>query len=75
MARVNVYLPDDLAAKARAADLNMSDLVQAAVQCELDARSLHLWLDEVAALPPTGIDDETALEAVRAAKDDIEFSE
>ena len=32
MARVNVYLPDDLAAKARAADLNVSRLTQAAIQ-------------------------------------------
>ncbi len=75
MARVNVYLPDDLAAKARAADLNVSRLTQAAIQRELDRCALDEWLDEVAALPPTGIDDETVLEAVRAAKDELEFGE
>jgi len=75
MARVNVYLPDDLAEKARAADLNVSRLTQAAIQRELDICSLDEWLDEVAALPPTGIDDEAVVEAVRAAKDELEFGE
>lgn len=73
MARVNVYLPDDLAARARAADLNVSSLAQAAIQRALDDRSLDLWLDEVAALPPTGIDEETAHAAVSAAKDELEL--
>ncbi|WP_423917185.1 type II toxin-antitoxin system CcdA family antitoxin [Candidatus Poriferisodalis sp.] len=73
MARVNVYLPDDLAANARAADLNVSGLAQAAIQRALDDHSLDLWLDEVAALPPTGIDEATAHAAVAAAKDELEF--
>ena len=75
MARVNVYLPDDLAEKARAADLNVSGLTQAAIQRELDRQSLNAWLDEVANLPSTGIDDESVVEAVRAAKDELEFGE
>ena len=75
MARVNVYLPDELAAQAREAELNVSGLTQAAIQRELDRQSLDSWLDEVAALPPTGIDDEAVLEAVRAAKDELEFGE
>ena len=75
MARVNVYLPDDLAKKARAADLNVSGLTQAAIQRELDRCALNEWLDEVAALPPTGISDEAVVEAVRAAKDELEFGE
>ncbi len=75
MARVNVYLPDDLADKARAADLNVSGLTQAAIQRELDRQSLDAWLDEVATLPPTGIDDESVVEAIRAAKDELEFGE
>jgi len=75
MARVNVYLPDELAAKAREAELNVSGLTQAAIQRELDRQSLDAWLDEVAALPPTGIDDEAVVEAVRAAKDELEFGE
>jgi len=75
MARVNVYLPDELAEQARAADLNVSGLTQAAIQRELDRQSLNAWLDEVAALPPTGISDEAVVEAVRAAKDELEFGE
>lgn len=75
MARVNVYLPDDLAEKARAADLNVSGLTQAAIQRELNRCSLNEWLDEVAALPRTGIDDEAVVEAVRAARNELEFGE
>lgn len=75
MARVNVYLPDDLAEKARAADLNVSGLTQAAIQRELDRQSLNAWLDEVAALPPTGIDGETAQAVITAVRDEFEFGE
>lgn len=75
MARVNVYLPDELAEKARSADLNVSGLTQAAIQRELDRQSLNAWLDEVASLPPKGIDDESVVDAVRAAKDELEFGE
>ncbi len=39
MARVNVYLPDDLHRDAKAAHLNVSELCQAAVREELGLRS------------------------------------
>lgn len=35
MARVNVYLPDELAAQVREADVNVSALTQEALQTEL----------------------------------------
>ena len=75
MARVNVYLPDDLAEQARSADLNVSGLAQAAIRRELDRCALNEWLDQVTALPPTGISDAAVVEAVRAAKDELEFGE
>ena len=75
MARVNVYLPDDLATRARAAELNVSRLTQAAIQRELDRCALDEWLDEVAALPPTGINDVTALAVITAVRDEFEFGE
>lgn len=45
MARLNVYLPDDLAERARAAGLNVSAAAQEAVAAELDRQALREWLD------------------------------
>jgi post-segregation antitoxin (ccd killing protein) len=49
MARLNVYVPDDLADRARSANVNVSAVVQAALADELDRRATNAWLD---ALPP-----------------------
>lgn len=48
MARLNVYVPDELAERARAAGLNVSALTQAAIAAELGRDALQEWL---AALP------------------------
>jgi post-segregation antitoxin (ccd killing protein) len=45
MARLNVYVPDDLADRARRAGLNVSALVQRAIQAELDHSATAAWLD------------------------------
>lgn len=71
MARVNVYLPDELAEQARAADLNVSGLTQEAIRRALDARAVNDWLDDLASLEPLGIDPEVVREAVRSAKDEF----
>jgi post-segregation antitoxin (ccd killing protein) len=71
MARVNVYLPDELAAQAREAGLNVSGLTQEAIQSALAIRRVDDWLDEVASLPPLDIDESAVAEAVTAAKDDF----
>ena len=71
IARVNVYLPDDLAERARAADLNVSGLTQDAIRRALDARAVNEWLDDLASLPSAGIDPVVVREAVRAAKDEF----
>lgn len=51
MARVNITIPDDLAAQARAAGLNVSRLAAAAVADELDRRArlsaLEAYLHEL----------------------------
>ncbi|WP_345602328.1 type II toxin-antitoxin system CcdA family antitoxin [Pseudonocardia adelaidensis] len=44
MARLNVYVPDELAERARAADLNLSALTQAAITNELQRRATDAWL-------------------------------
>ncbi len=72
MARVNVYLPDDLAEEARAAGLNVSGLTQAAIRGALAARRVDEWLDGVAACRPLGVSPEAVAAAVAAAKDEIE---
>jgi len=50
MARLNIYLPDDLAAAAKDAELNLSAVTQEAVRGRLAARSTDAWL---AMLPST----------------------
>ena len=70
MARVNVYLPDELAAAARAADVNLSAVVQDAVRALLDRRSTDAWLD---ALPLPGerrASHDEVLSALDAARDE-----
>lgn len=44
VARLNVYLPDDLASRAKAAGLNISAVTQDAVRRTLAARSTDAWL-------------------------------
>ena len=72
MARVNVYLPDDLAEASRAAGLNVSRIAQDALRAALDAVATRTWIDEVRALPSTGVSHEDALDAVRAARDELD---
>lgn len=49
MARLNVYVPDELAERARAANVNVSAVAQVALADELNRRRTNAWLDE---LPP-----------------------
>lgn len=73
MARVNVYLPDDLAEAARAAGLNVSSIAQEALRDRLRARSTEAWLESLRSLPRTGLSHEqvlAALDQVRAEAGD-----
>lgn len=72
MSRVNVYIPDELAAEAKAAGLNISNLTQKAIRSALAADSLKAWRDKVSKLDATGVDHESVLVAVREAKDELE---
>jgi post-segregation antitoxin (ccd killing protein) len=69
MPRVNVYLPDDLAAAARAAELNLSSLTQDAIRRELAARTTDAWLATLDPAPSQVSHDE-ALAAVDAAREE-----
>jgi post-segregation antitoxin (ccd killing protein) len=73
MARVNVYLPDDLAAEAKAAGLNVSNLTQEALRSALAASRVDDWLDGIATMRPLGISHRSVVEAVDSAKDDLEY--
>ena len=70
MARVNVYLPDELAERASLAKLNISALTQAAIAAELQRQSTDAWL---ASLPTGGgpADHNTAMAALDAARDEL----
>jgi len=70
MARVNVYLPDDLAAEVKAAGMNVSQITQQALRDALAGARTDAWLAEVRRLPSTGITSEQAQQAVREAKDE-----
>lgn len=72
MARVNVYLPDDLADQARAVGLNLSKLTQEALRSALSGQRTSEWLAAVAALGSSRASHEDVLQAVREAKSDLE---
>lgn len=72
MARVNVYLPDDLAAEAKALDLNVSGLTQKAMRAAIAAGRVDEWLDGVAAMRPLGIAHADVAGAMELAKSELE---
>lgn len=72
MSRVNVYLPDDLAAEAKKAGLNISGLTQEAIRSALASDNLNAWQKTVSDLNSTGVDHESVLLAVVGAKDELD---
>lgn len=72
MARVNVYLPDELAEEAKAAGLNVSGLTQEAVRGTLDAGHTDEWLADVAKLPRTTVTHDDVVAAVAQARRDFD---
>ncbi|HEY6316281.1 MAG TPA: type II toxin-antitoxin system CcdA family antitoxin [Acidimicrobiia bacterium] len=72
MARVNVYLPDELAEEAKAAGLNVSGLTQEAVRSALSAGHTDKWLADVAELPRTAVTHDDVVAAVVQARRDLD---
>lgn len=72
MSRVNVYLPDDLAQEAKKAGLNISGLTQEAIRSSLATHNLETWLQKVAELEAPGVSHQSVIDAVNAAKDELE---
>ena len=71
MARVNVYLPDELAQRARAAGLNISGLAQEALRGALMRAETDAWLDRLEALPRADIAHGRVIDAVDAAREEF----
>jgi post-segregation antitoxin (ccd killing protein) len=71
MARVNVYLPDDLAQRARAAGLNISGLAQEALRGALMSAETDSWLDRLEALPRADIAHGRVIDAVDAGREEF----
>lgn len=71
MARVNVYLPDDLAEEVRAADLNVSKIAQEALTTELRRRRTKEWWARIDRLKPIEIPHEEVLKALDEAREEF----
>jgi post-segregation antitoxin (ccd killing protein) len=50
MTRVNIYLPRDLAERAKAAEINVSSVAQEALDHALRRADLMVWFEELASL-------------------------
>ncbi len=70
MARLNVYVPDDLAERAKARGLNVSALTQAAIRAELDNSATDAWLDGLESRSTAARHDDV-LEAIDAVRDEF----
>lgn len=72
MARLNVYLPDELATAAKQAGLNLSAVTQDAVKRTLAERSTDAWLATVDAAQRSTepVPHDRALEALDGARDE-----
>ncbi len=68
MARVNVYLPDELAREARAAGLNVSRIAQDALSSSLAHSDTDRWLERLERLPQANIPHATVIEALDEAR-------
>jgi len=72
MARLNVYVPDELAARAREAGLNVSRLTQVAIEAELQRSAMRSWSERVRANPPLAeIPREEMQRIVDEVRDDL----
>ena len=71
MARLNVYVPDDLATRARQAGLNVSALTQQALADALAADATDAWLRSLPKPPATPIAVEDVLAAIDGAREEL----
>jgi post-segregation antitoxin (ccd killing protein) len=70
MARLNGYLPDDLAAAAKEAGLNLSAVTQEAVRRSLGAGSTDAWLATLRAGLSHRVDHDSSLAGLDAVREE-----
>jgi post-segregation antitoxin (ccd killing protein) len=71
MARVNVYIPDELLREAREAKLNISSLTQEAITTKLKKHTTREWLDSLKDLPRLNISHEEVMKALDEGREDL----
>lgn len=71
MARVNVYLPDDLAERVKLAGVSISAVTQEALRRTLAVIDTDAWLDRLDEGSTAEIEHERVLAALDAARDDF----
>ncbi len=71
IARVNVYLPDDLAERARSAGVNVSSVAQDAIRGALASIEADGWLDRLELLPRAEVAHEAVITALDEARDEF----
>jgi len=70
MARLNVYLPDELAAAARRSGMNVSAVAQEAIRRALDASATDAWLATLGIPPGRTVGHRQALAALDEVRDE-----
>lgn len=68
--RLNVYIPDELAAAARQAGLNLSQVAQEALRRRLDASSTDAWLATLEPLGSNPVDHDRAVASLDQVRDE-----
>jgi post-segregation antitoxin (ccd killing protein) len=71
MARVNIYLPDEMAAAAREAGLNVSALTQQALADALARRATDAWLASISTPTSKRASHEEAMAALAGAREEL----
>jgi post-segregation antitoxin (ccd killing protein) len=71
MARVNVYLPDEMAQQARAAGLNISKVTQAALSAALARNDTDRWLDRLERSPRVEVPHDSVIQAIDEARSEL----
>lgn len=71
MARVNVYLPDELARAARTAGLNISRVTQEALSNNLAQSATDSWLDRLDDLPRANVSHVQVIAAIDEARAEL----
>lgn len=72
MARVNVYLPDELAAAAKTAGLNISKVTQEALSESIAQSETEKWLDHLEGRQRVSVPHARVIEAIDEARAELE---